>query len=82
MEKELIGKEVTVLVSFAGNFNGSSLAPVYFKGKLLGSDDLFLKLDCSKTKLAVDHHLNISFSKDEESIILLKKDYVIYIKEL
>lgn len=80
MEKEFVGKEVEILVAIAGSVVDAGISPVAFRGILLESDNQFIKLDARQSEVSVASRFGALFSKDEECVVLLKKDYIIYIK--
>lgn len=75
MEKEFIGKNVEVIVSFANSLIDTGSVPDKYCGRLESSDENFIKLVYKKeTKI---------FNKNIESgSTLINKRYIILISEL
>ncbi|HHX72619.1 MAG TPA: hypothetical protein GX701_06820 [Clostridiales bacterium] len=80
MEREFIGKDVEVLVSFAGSFRDAGYAPVKFHGKLLDTDENYLKMQVNKAELAITGILG-SMGLKNSGLMLIKRDYVIYMRD-
>ena len=78
MEKELINKKVEVAVAFAYPAHYSTMPEIY-TGVLLDSDENFIKLQISYSGTKF---LAASTSKKEDKNLYVKKDYLIYIKEV
>ena len=83
MEKELLNKNIEIMVSFARGYSGS--VPVLYQGKLIDIDDNYYKIEVvdqiiqtgiSKTKFKQGPDL-----KTPEGIYYFRKKFVIYIKE-
>ena len=82
MEKEFLEKNVEVLVGFGGSIGDAGTIPVLYRGKLIESDKSYLKLAIFYSELAHTNVLGSRFSKQENSTILLNREYVIYIKTI
>lgn len=82
MLNELIGKDVEIMVSFAGCLVDAGMAPVAYTGNLVSVDDNFVKLRCYNSNLVFSSRLGINFNKTEGNTIMFRNDYIVYVKEM
>lgn len=80
MEKELLNKEVEVMVAFGtGTYEGGSV-PIVYTGTFLECDENYYKIQLGKT---IKEKYNCFKIKDEVGkICYLRREFVIYIKEV
>lgn len=80
MEKELLNKEVEVMVAFGtGTYEGGSV-PIIYTGVFLESNENYYKIKLIESR---KDETEIYKSKDEiGKICYLRREFVIYIKEV
>ena len=82
MLKEFVGKDVEILVSFAGCLVDAGLAPVVFTGNLVEVDNDFVKLRCYDSNIVYSAKFGFDFKKTEGNTIIFRNDYIILVKEM
>lgn len=81
--KELVNKNVEVLVSFAGGLNTGAAVPICYFGKLKSIENDFVTLECVGSRYATNTLLVINPKAfiDSSGSMSINKKYIIYIKE-
>lgn len=86
MEKDLLNKNVEVLVAFARGRNAGSIAPVLFLGTFLDYDENYYKINTTNSKICFENPgIVLKGSKNKGNdvgILYLRKEFVIYIREV
>lgn len=85
MEKDLLNKNVEVLVAFARGSNAGSTVPVLFLGTFLDYDENYYKINETNSKICfANPGIVLKKSKNKSNdvgILYLRKEFVIYIRE-
>lgn len=82
MERELIDKNVEILVLFARGMRESGSIPMIYKGKLLNIDDNYYKIHVWDSEAPFSGILGGLDVSNNNGVTLFNKDYVIYLKEI
>ena len=81
MDRSFINKNVEIMVAFSAGRHESGSLPTLYRGQLIASNQEYVKLLVTEKEVVVKDVLG-TLREKEYGQMVIRKDYVVYIKEI